>query len=463
MDLMASYPTFHTNRSETTPRKINDGTRFRLSLLLAGVILMLITLPSIQAIFGYRLFRYLVPLFFVWALVIKFESPRSWANVLRYMLAELVVYSYWCTIVIVYAWMNNNNAGIIINETMGSLTKVGYVLSLITICYLMGMVYATETDGKALRGLVRFMIIAVGLNALLSIPALFNQVLAVRAYINSYQVITAEVGTQQGVSIYGLGDLGLYMIEALLVPYLLATIIEVKGFVRLIYIGLFAAFAINIFMCSLLLVQITFILAVVLTAAWQIIQIKATVRMRLALVALLILLFFIGVYISNTESMQYSFNRVVKYLNPKITYRVQGDTYEARMRLYLVSLNTFIKCPFLGSGFALYTGKLPKGPSTGGHSGILDGFAMYGLLFSFYLTFLWMKYRYLRKLYLHSRQDMWLLSSMICFLIYMIQILFDPMIFSAPTSGIFLFAIISSAVPKLKEEAAASGRLFSGY
>jgi hypothetical protein len=193
-----------------------------------------------------------------------------------------------------------------------------------------------------------------------------------------------------------------------------------------------------------------FISGVTIFSLWKMIQIKTPVITRLGLIALALLLAFLGYWLSNTPAGTYSMSRIIKYITPNSTYYVQGDTLNSRRINYLASINAFLEYPLLGTGFAVYTGKIPSDLWIGGHSGILDGLAIYGLLFSLYPLFLWVKYRHLRNLFLHSKQYMWIYSGLVCFLVYIYLILFDPMIFTPSLSGIFFFAIIGNAVPELK-------------
>lgn len=429
-----------------SPRKmIVSQPAFRWSSILAGLILAFIIIPSFQVIFGYHLFRYILPLFFLWVMLVSVESPLSWGFV-KYKIFELWIYGYWCAVVFLYALMSPNS-GYVINEYLGNIITLFYIMFQITVCYIMGLVYINEADQKNYRSLVRFFFIAIGVNALIALPSLFDQQLAVREYINSYQSFAATGGPQLSISTFALGGLGLYTLEALFTPYFLAILIGTKGFVRMIYIALFIAIAINIFMSSLLLVQLLFMLSVVIFLFLKILKSDTSISVRLGFVSLTLLLAFLAIQVSNSQAMQYSTNRVIKYLNPNNTYNVRGDTLEERMMEYSDSINTFIAHPILGIGFAAYIGKPIQGQRLGGHSGIFDGFGMYGLLFSIYIIFLWIKYNHLRKLRTSKKEDTWVLSGMICFLTYMILILLNPFIFDASVSGIFFFGVIASAVP----------------
>jgi hypothetical protein len=415
----------------------------RASLLFAGLILVLITIPSFQAVFEYRLLRYLAPLFFLWLLIIHSESPGVLMRVFRNRFGELALYGYWCAFILLYAGFVPGGESI--HVLMGNVTKLLYSLLQILFCYIMGMVYASENDGRASRWLIKFLLIAFGLNALISLPLLLGSDLAVRAYINSYQSIAGR--GQISISIFTFGGLGFYAAEALLSALFLETLLEAKGFVRFVFSCLFICIAINIFLCTLLIVQIGFFASVALFIFQKMGSAKVSLRLRFGILILAGILAFMFTRFADMRAMQYSLNRLPTLTGQQV-YNIEGNTTTKRIMLYSASINSFISYPILGLGFAKYIGinLSNQGNWIGGHSGILDGLAMYGLLpFGFFVLFLWVKYRHLRKMTTRE-SDTLVFPLTICFLLYCYQILFDPLLFNSSVTGIFFFAVIGSAV-----------------
>ena len=301
----------------------------RASFLFAGLILILITIPSFQAIFGYRLIRYLVPLFFMWLFIIHSESPGVLMRVFKNRFGELVLYGYWCIFVLLYAWFVPDSE--LLNATMGSITKLLYVLFPISVCYVMGMIYASENDGQAIRWLIKLLLIAFGSNALISLPFLLSSDLGVRAYINSYQFIGG--GGQFNISIFALGGLGFYSAEALLSALFLIIVMEAKGFVRFVFLCLFIAIVANIILSSLLIVQIGFALGITIFVFQKMTEAGSSLRFRFDLLAIIGILAFIGFRLSNTRTVLYSLNRLPTLTGQNIDYSIEGNTTAKRNML----------------------------------------------------------------------------------------------------------------------------------
>ncbi len=426
---------------------------FRLSTILAAVILALILIPSFQAIFGYHLIRYLVVLFVAWIVVVHKETPSNLMWILSYeasRVPELFIYVYWWALVLIYAWASQIT-GFVLSRKMSDPISMLYVMSQITICYVLALVYASQADGNVMRWLKHFILVAVGMNAILALPSLLTQgTTAARDYMTQY--LTNSPGqVPQTLSLSALGGIELYMIDVLLVPYFLTVILESKRFTRFIYIIFFIACTLNVMLCTILLVQIGFVIALLVTFLWNMRQRKTRMVTQLGLIVLAGVIFYIGYSLSGTVAMQYSLNRVLKYTNPAdASVYIRGDTYQQRVEIYSASFQAFLRYPLLGAGVTAITGSLDPEIWIGGHSGFLDGFAMYGLLFSIYPVFLLLKYSHLQKLYRQNRQDMWLFSSILFFVIYIYLCIFDPMIFSGPVTGLFFFLIAGSTMAKVR-------------
>ena len=106
----------------------------------------------------------------------------------------------------------------------------------------------------------------------------------------------------------------------------------------------------------------------------------------------------------------------------------------------MASIDTFLAYPILGQGLYPPNRGL-RSHVNGGHSGILDGFAMYGLLFCVYLVFLLIKFRQLQALRKNNPQVIWNDAGLAAIGGYFLLILLDPLLIGADLGGAFFFFI----------------------
>jgi len=436
--IMAAEITGQTRRTQPWRRP---------SVLIAAFIIALIVLPSFQSLFGYQIFRFVVVSSVIWWVFINSEVRFLWARVLRPRSSVLRMYIFWFFIALCYTLIDSSNQ--YRNLIMGDTIKIVFSFSLIGILYLIGVVYSSEQDGRAFNWLVKFVLVAFGLNAFLAIPSLLSDDLLLRVYINIYQ--STEV-TKQSLSAYALGGLGLYGAQAVLAPLFLTTIFKTRGIKRLVYWALFVGIFINVFLSSLLAIFTIFIFSTIACFLGILVRLKMSTNLRIGFVAISILVIMLGIQLRETRSAQYSLARIGILFSTEDRYSrtlIEGNTLKKRQMHYERSIRTLLDFPVFGVGlssvFRSRSDLVVSG--IGGHSGILDGFAMYGLLFTTYLVFLWRRYRYLRSVLKAGDYDLWVFSYLIAFVAYFLLILVDPLLYNRTTTGLFFLLVMASATP----------------
>jgi hypothetical protein len=181
------------------------------------------------------------------------------------------------------------------------------------------------------------------------------------------------------------------------------------------------------------------VLSLVLYVALLIYKLKRNWRLMAALIGIGFFLLLLGHGLSDYDAFEYQMNKIDALLNPSMVH-VQGDTSAKRFAHYRASIETFVAFPFLGMGLEAPNRGLGS-HRNGGHSGILDGFAMYGLLFCVYLGFLFIKFRQWQALRKKNPQEIWYDAGLVAIGGYFLLILLDPLLIDGFLGGAFFFFI----------------------
>ena len=409
-------------------------TPYPKSVYVAALFLAILLIPCVQALLGYRLIRFLVAVWALWGLLFLLESKNILMRLASGRRLELSVFALWCLILLIYP-LANPQAGDI-NFLLGDQEKVLHGLIPIIMCYSMGLAYEVRGESRVFPFLIKWLLVGMAVNALIATPILLGGGLMVRAHLNTYQETAV---TEQNLGLLGLGSLGFYGVMVFLAPFFADLIIRVKGIKRLIVASLSIPILLTLHLTGLLIIFTTMVLSLVLYVALLIYKLKRSWRYMAGLIGIGLVIIFLGYGLSDYDAFEYQMNKIDALINPS-TVHVQGDTSAKRFAHYMASIETFVAFPFLGRGLEAPNRGLGS-HNIGGHSGILDGFAMYGLLFCVYLVFLLIKFRQWQALRKRNPQEIWYDAGLVAIVGYFLLILLDPLLTDGYLGGAFFFFI----------------------
>lgn len=415
-------------------RQAKQRTPYPKSLYVAALFFFLLALPVFQGLLGYRLFRYLVPIWLLWALIFSLESKGAWRILLSSRRFELFFFALWCLVLIIYPLVNPQ----IINvyEESGNFLKITSAMVPMIMSYVMGMAYRARGETRVFTILAVLLLAGLSINCTMAMPMLFGGGLEIREQLANYQDMSkAEIG---------FGGLGFYAGMVLLVPFFLNVILGAKGFARLILLALLIPIIINLYLTSLLIILTTLGLSFCLYILMALGK-KRFKRRALAVILIGIIFLFIGGKLSSEKPLQYQIDKIDALLNPTFG-KVPGDTSKKRLFLYKRSIKTFLAFPFFGAGADPNSEELYYN-FIGGHSGVMDALAIYGMLFIIYLIFLAIKFRHLRALHREEDQSSWYAAGLVSMCTYFLLILLDPLLLCAFTGWAFFFFALGPAQP----------------
>jgi hypothetical protein len=427
-------------------------TPYPKSVYVAALLLAILLIPCFQAFLGYQLIRFLVVLWAIWGLLFLLESKHILMRLASGRRLELSVFALWCLIVLIYP-LANPQAGDI-NFSLGDPGKVLYGLIPIIICYSMGLAYDVRGESRVFPFLMKWLLLGMAVNALIVTPILLGSGLMVRAHLQTYQETAV---TEQNLGLLGLGGLGFYGAMVFLTPFFADLIIRVKGIKKLIVAALCIPILLTLHLTGLLIIFTTMVVSLVLYFALLIYRLKRSWRYMAGLIVLGFVVILLGYGLSDFDAFEYQMNKMDALLNPSMVH-VQGDTSAKRFSHYRASIETFVAFPFLGMGLEAPNRGLGS-HRNGGHSGILDGFAMYGLLFCVYLVFLLIKFRQLQALRKRNPQEIWYDACLVALAGYFLLILLDPLLIDAFLGGAFFFFIGGPGPSSVQYHRPSPGRL----
>jgi hypothetical protein len=300
----------------------------------------------------------------------------------------------------------------------------------------MGLAYEVRGESRVFPFLMKWLLLGMAVNALIATPILLGSGLIVRAHLQTYQETAV---TEQNLGLLGLGSLGFYGAMVFLAPFFADLIIRVKGIKRLIVASLSIPILLTLHLTGLLIIFTTMVLSLFLYVALLIYRIKRSWQYMAGLIVLGFVVIFLGYGLSDFDAFEYQMNKMDALINPS-TVRVVGDTSAKRYLKYMDSIETFVAFPVLGMGLEAPNRGLGA-HRNGGHSGILDGFAMYGLLFFVFLVFLLIKFRQLQALRKRNPQEIWYDACLVAIVGYFLLILLDPLLIDSFLGGAFFFFV----------------------
>lgn len=427
-------------------------TPYPKSVYAAALFLAILLIPCVQALLGYRLIRFLVAVWALWGLLFLLESKNILLRLASGRRLELSVFALWCLILLTYPLANPQAGGI--NFLLGDQEKVLQSLIPIILCYSMGLAYDVRGESRAFSFLIKWLLVGMAVNALIASPILLGGGLMVRAHLNSYQETAV---TEQNLGLLGLGSLGFYGVMVFLAPFFADLMIRVKGIKKLIVASLSMPILLTLHLTGLLIIFTTMLLSLVLYVALLISKLKRCWRFMAGLIGLVLVILFLGYGLSDYDAFEHQMNKIDAIINPS-PVNVKGDTSAKRFSHYLASIETFAAFPFLGMGLEAPNRGLGS-YRLGGHSGILDGFAMYGLLFCVYLVFLLIKFRQWRGLRRRNPQEIWYDAGLVAMVGYFVLILLDPLLIDGYLGGAFFFFVGGPGPSSPQYPRPSSGRL----
>jgi hypothetical protein len=427
-------------------------TPYPKSVYVAALFLAILLIPCVQALLGYRLIRFLVALWALWGLLFLLESKHNLMRLASGRRLELSVFALWCLILLIYPLANPQAWDI--NSSLGSSEKLLYGLIPMIMCYSMGLAYDVRGESRVFPFLMKWLLLGMAVNALIATPILLGGGLMVRAHLDTYQETAA---TEQNLGLLGLGSLGFYGAMVFLAPFFADLIIRVKGIKKLIVASLCTPILLTLHLTGLLIIFTTMVLSLVLYVALLIYKLKRSWRYMAGLAVLGFVIMILGYGLSDYDAFEYQMNKMDALINPS-TVHVKGDTSAKRYQRYRESIETFVAFPFLGRGIEAPNRGL-RSHNMGGHSGILDGFAVYGLFFCVYLVFLLIKFRQWQALRKRNPQEIWYDAGLVAIAGYFLLILLDPLVINGFLGGAFFFFIGGPGPSAAQYHGPASGSL----
>jgi hypothetical protein len=382
--------------------------------------------------------RYLVPIWLLWALIFSLESRGVWGILLSSRRFELFFFALWCLVLIIYPLVNPQL--IKLHGGFGDFSAMAYGMVPMIMSYLMGMAYRARGEARVFPFLAVVLLVGLAINCIMATPILLGGGLEIREQLSDYQDMTKG---EMGLGYFGLGGLGFYAGMVLLVPFFLNLIVGAKGFARLILLALLIPIVINLYLTGLLIIMIALGFSFGLYFLMVMGKKRAKGRKALAVILIGTTFLFVGYKLVGEISLQHTFVKIDAILHP-IFGKTPGDTSKKRMVVYMASIKTFLAFPFFGAGADPNSEELIYN-FIGGHSGILDALAMYGMLFTIYLVFLAIKLRHLRALHREDDQSLWYTPALVSLCSYFLLILLDPLLLDRYTGWILFFFALGPA------------------
>ncbi|MGO8732925.1 MAG: O-antigen ligase family protein [Terriglobia bacterium] len=409
-----------------------------LQTILAGAILLLLNVPFLQAPLGYHILKPLAALGLGWGvLTLLGERTRdvSWNR-------EFTLFCLLFGIIWAYALIIPDNLRVWdTNLERLAISTVG-----ITLCYAIGVVHSTELGRETQHLLRLLLVLAVGANAAICIPALMSGELVAREFINDSEVI----GTRTSIFEYGLGNLGTYCAMALLCP------VALTGITRGRTVGAKVVWVLaGLAMLACLL--LSSLLAVVLAAASALavcLVLSARLRQgRLALTFGLSILVGASFFLTkDLPAVHFARDKVLALLRDESGDEVAAGRNEKRQGRYEDSWETMRDHPIAGLGDVPADSMDRKTYTLGGHSGFLDGFAMFGLLFAPFPLLIvrkaWVAWMRVKdpKLAIEGGLELAVIAA------YGLLAILDPIMMDIKVTGVFLFLLGSQTVYRVAPE-----------
>lgn len=422
------------------------------SVYVAALFLVILLIPCVQALLGYRLIRILAAVWALWGFFFLLESKNIVMRLSSGRRLELSVFALWCLILLIYPLANPQ--AWYINSALGDMERLLYGWIPIIMCYSMGLAYDLRGESRVFPFLMKWLLVGMAVNALIATPVLLGGGLLVRAHLDTYQETAV---TEHNLGLLGLGSLGFYGAMVFLAPFFADLLIRGKGIKRLIVASLSFPILLTLHLTGLLIIFTTTVLSLVLYFALLFYKLMRSWRYMAGLIGIGFFILFLGYGLSNYDAFEHQMIKMDVLINPS-TVHVQGDTSAKRFSHYRASIETFVAFPFLGRGLEAPNRGLGS-LNMGGHSGILDGFAVYGLLFSVYLVFLLIKFRQWQALRKSNPQEIWYDAGLVAIVGYFLLILLDPLVTNGFLGGAFFFFVGGPGPSSAQYHRPSSGRL----
>ena len=410
-----------------------------LEFILAAGVILLLNIPMLQAPLHYHIWRYVGPLGAAWVLVAAMNGDRRIGPLFAARKPGLALYVLWSFVFLGYEAVFSGNMELICGTESQQrvLNWIG-----ITLCYAIGIVHSCEVDNRRLATLRNLFLLGLGVNAILCIPAELSDDLVVRQFINAYQF---EDMIRPNLWSYALGDLGVYCAMALALP--VAVSLSVGSRTRQGKIlGAVTGLALLgcILLSSLLMVILAALLGILIVCFLGVSR-RGRGRMRIALLLLMALIGAAVFFESDLQAVRYPREKFMSILRVGEVEDKAGMRVGRRMDRYQESWDVLVRNPVLGIAQLPPATLAGEDHALGGHSSLLDGFAIYGLLFLPFPLFIarltsnaWRRMKQANETS-ERGVEVALLGA------YILILIFDPVTLNMRTSGTFLFLLGTSA------------------
>jgi len=424
-----------TRRLVTAPQV---RERVSVSFMFAAAFMILGLTPSLQALLEYSYLRYMFFTFGAWALLVMLNDSKFTIKYLySQRLKEMLHFMCYVGLAVAYPLLEPGMRNI--HDSLGNTFLVSVKLSLIAFSYFMGVYYVSK-GGYEYNLLKSIIIVVVSLNALISLWAIFSGELVVREVVNAYQSLEIERPT---FAHYALGDLGQYAVYVLMLPVLLERYFITEGTTKFFTVLLIIGLLVCIAMSTLLALQIvaSFLIFVSLN---RYSNLKASKHQKIMFILFGLLMTASILYsIADTYALGYQRDRILSMTRSSNDAPVLGDTFEKRMMLYRRSIETFLRYPLAGiGGNSITSGNSPI-HTVGGHSGILDGLAFYGIFFFIFISFIFVKFKDVVFAISKSSKKIQFHTAKYLVMAYVMLIIADPLHMDLKVNMYFMFMVIS--------------------
>ena len=397
-----------------------------MSTVLGLVFFVTLVIPSISYV-GHGLVTTWV-VFVFWLLAILLEYPhiiRQVGVVARGRRIELFMFAGWLLLIIANYSLGRAYAG------------KAHAIAMITFAMIIVMDLVYTALGKSIRkSLAIALFLMLGIEVIRSLPALWSLSFIVRNVM--YQGGSSQIYAEAFLS--GVGEYSLYTGCAIILPVILATVLESRGWLRAglmtAWMGILVAILLATLMGAILLALTGFILLLifVVTSSRQ----KMHLILLLSVIGLAIIVSWFALFKDTEHGQIFADKFARQFTSMRDKGMVAGDLTN-RADLWQKSIDTFLANPIFGIGPVSETENPYIGYLVGGHSSLLDLPAEYGIVgFVLYLGFLLTA---MRRAFISLRRTHNRLFSKACIvsaLLFLVSGCYNPIIF-VTTANLFLY------------------------
>lgn len=432
----------------TTPYGNGDTTRFKgrgRYKWQASTILAICFVASLVSPFLSYIGRGLTvtwSIFLIWLLLFTIENRISlslYLSVFKKRRYALTMFLLWLFVVFFNASLERGYTGW--NHFLLTIT-LGMII-------FMQVVYSSLKP-EAFKSIIFWTIILLGIEALRSLPMLFNNPGIARILME----IPDDIFLYDAY-IAGTGDYNLYTANAIVLPCLIAIALDFNGIKRIIlftscvFIGL--AIFLSTFTAAVSMMVFGIFTLAVLSYGMSL---KKFLKGLISVVLVILMFAMLYSFLGDTEQVNKVIEKNIRLYEGISTYGLLWGDETTRSQLFVISLDTFLANPLWGIGPCTTANNPDLYTYVGGHSSWIDQLAEYGILgFGTFIAFaMAVTMRVTRHLFQY-RNSLVIKGAIISGSLYFIGGIVNPVIFITSIMTLFYLLVIGSADIAAQNEA----------